>query len=95
MIPGLGKSLEKGEGNGYSFQYSCASLMAQTVKNPPAMQEIHVQSLGQEDPQRRVWQPSAVFLPREFHGKRSLASYSPQGQKELNTTEVTEHEGLL
>ena len=27
-----------------------ASLVAQTVKNLPAMQETHVQSLGQEDP---------------------------------------------
>ena len=29
---------------------SWASLVAQTVKNPPAMQETWVQSLGQEDP---------------------------------------------
>ena len=28
----------------------CASLLAQTVKNPPAMQEKQVQSLGWEDP---------------------------------------------
>ena len=27
-----------------------ASLVAQTVKNPPAMQEMWVQSLGWEDP---------------------------------------------
>ena len=30
--------------------YWGASLMAQTVKNLPAMQETQVQSLGQEDP---------------------------------------------
>ena len=30
--------------------YSCTSLVAQTVKNPPAMQETWVQSLGWEDP---------------------------------------------
>ena len=47
-IPGLGRSL--GEGHGYSLQYSWASLVAQIVKNPPAMQETWVQSLGQEDP---------------------------------------------
>ena len=35
-------------GIGYPFQYSWASLVAQTVKNPPAMQETWVQSLGQE-----------------------------------------------
>ena len=32
------------------FQNMKASLMAQVVKNPPAMQETRVQSLGQEDP---------------------------------------------
>ena len=34
---------------GYSLQYSWASLVAQTVKNPPAKQEKWVQSLGWED----------------------------------------------
>ena len=34
----------------YPFQYSWASLVAQMVKNPPAMQETWVQSLGWEDP---------------------------------------------
>ena len=46
-IPGLGRSA--GEGIGYPFQYSLASLVAQLVKNPPAMWEIWVQSLGWED----------------------------------------------
>ena len=39
-----------GEGIGYALQYSWASLMAQMVKNPPAMLETWVQSLGWEDP---------------------------------------------
>ena len=47
-IPGSGRST--GEGIGYPLQYSCASLVAQLVKNPPAMQETWVQSLGWEDP---------------------------------------------
>ena len=47
-IPGLGRSA--GEGIGYPLQYSWASLVAQVLKNPPAMQEIWVQSLGWEDP---------------------------------------------
>ena len=29
-----------------------------------------------------------VLLPGEFHGKRSLAGYSPQSHKELDTTEA-------
>ena len=39
-----------GEGIGYPLQYSWASLMAQLVKNPPAMWETWVRSLGWEDP---------------------------------------------
>ena len=38
-----------GEGIGYTLQYSWASLVAQMVKNLPAMQETWVQSLGWED----------------------------------------------
>ena len=37
-------------------------------------------------PWKRVWQPTAVFLPGEFQGQRSLAGYDPWGHKELDTT---------
>ena len=47
LIPGSGRS--PGEGIGCPLQYSWASLMAQLVKNPPAMWETWVQSLGWED----------------------------------------------
>ena len=47
LIPGLGRS--SGERMGYPFQYSWASLVAQLVKNLPAMWETWVQSLGWED----------------------------------------------
>ena len=46
-IPGSGRSA--GGGIGYPLQYSCASLVAQLVKNPPAVWETWVQSLGWED----------------------------------------------
>ena len=46
-IPGLERS--PGERIVYPLQYSWASLMAQTVKNPPAMWETWVRSLGWED----------------------------------------------
>ena len=39
-----------GEWIGYPLEYSWASLVAQMVKNPPAMQETWVRSLGWEDP---------------------------------------------
>jgi len=48
LIPGLGSS--RGEGIVYPLQYSWASLVAQIVKNPPAMQDTWVFSLGCEDP---------------------------------------------
>ena len=48
LIPGSGRST--GERIGYPLQCSWASLVAQLVKNPPAMWETRVQSLGWEDP---------------------------------------------
>ena len=48
--------------------------MAQTVKNLPAMQETHVQSLGRED-----------TLVKGI-GQRNLVGHSPRGCKELDTT---------
>ena len=47
-IPGLGRS--PGEGIGYPFQYSWASLVAQTIKNPPECRRPWFWSLGWEDP---------------------------------------------
>ena len=52
------------------------------------MPETWVQSLGQEDPQRRKWLPTLVFLPGEFHEQGSLVGYCPWGHKELGTTEI-------
>ena len=48
LNPGLGRSA--GDGIGYPLQYSWASLVDQLVKNPPAMWETCVCSLGWEDP---------------------------------------------
>ena len=48
MISGSERS--PGEGIGYPLQYSWASLMAQTIKNLPTMQETRVLSLGWGDP---------------------------------------------
>ena len=87
-----------------NIEYPWASLVAQWVKNLPAMQEAWGRSLGWEDPLekgiivdhltmsltglpncgmnkglskaprwRRGWLSTPVFLPREFHGQRSLA----------------------
>ena len=79
-IPGSGRS--PGEGTGYPLQYSWASLVAQLVKNPPAMRETWVQSLGWEDPLEKGKVPTSVFWPGELHGL-----YSPWGRKESDMTE--------
>ena len=66
-----------------------ASLVAQMVKNLPAMQETQVRSLGWVDPRIRKCLPIPVFLPGEFHGCGCLVGYSSWGRKELDTTKAT------
>ena len=74
-----------------SFITTGASLVAQTVKNLPAVQETQVQSLGEEDPQEKGMVPHFSILAREFHGQRSLVGYSLQDCKESDTTERLTH----
>ena len=82
-IPGSG--ISPGEGIGYPLQYFGASLVAQMVKNLPAMQETWVRSLAWEDPLEEAWKPTPVFWPGESQGQRSLVDYSPWGHKESDT----------
>ena len=60
------------------------SLVVQLVKNPPAMWDTWVQSLGWKDPleKGKATLPTPVFWPGEFH-----VLYSPWGCKESDTTE--------
>ena len=60
LIPGWGRSA--GEGVGYPLQHPWASLVAQLVKNPPAIQETWVQSLGWEDPLEKVMATHSSIL---------------------------------
>ena len=62
LIPGLGRF--PGEGIGYPLQFSWASLVAQLVKNLPAMRDAWVRSLRW----RRGGLPTPVFWPGEFQG---------------------------
>ena len=75
-IPGSGKS--PGEGLGYLLQYSWTSLVAQLVKNPPAMWETWVWSLSWQDPLEK-W--------KSTHSSILDWIYSPWGHKELDRTE--------
>ena len=49
--------------------------------------EIQVWPLGREDPLRKLWQPSPVFLPGESSGQRSVLGYSPWIHKVSDLTE--------
>ena len=73
------------------YKWYRASLVAQAVKNLPAMQETRIWFLGWEDPLRRAWQPTPAFLPGKSHGQRSLEGYSPWGRKDLDKTEWLTH----
>ena len=80
-IPGSGRSL--GEGIGYPFQCSWASLVAQLVKYPPVMREIWVLSLGWEDSLEEGKATHSSIL-----AWRIPWTVHPQwGRKELNTAE--------
>ena len=76
-IPGSGRF--PGAGTDYPLQYSWASLVAQLVKNPPAMQEIWVQFVGWEDPLEKGKAIHSSIVARR--------RYSPRGHKDSDTTE--------
>ena len=78
MISGSVRS--PGEGIGYPLQYSWASLVAQLVKNLPAMPVTWVQSLGWEDPLEKAKATHSSILAWRI-------PYSSWGHKESDTTE--------
>ena len=80
-IPGSGRSA--GEGLGYPFQYSWASLVAHLVKNLPAMWETWVRSLGWEDPLEKGKATHSSILA----WKIPWTVYSPWGLKDSEMTE--------
>ena len=58
-----------------------ASLIAQLVKNLPAMQETWVQFLGWEDPLEKEMAIHSNILAWKIPWTESLAGYSPRGRK--------------
>jgi len=67
-----------------------ASLMAQMVKNQPVMRP-RFNPRVRKIPGRRESLSTPVILPKEFHGQKSLADYSPWSCKEWDTTEQLTH----
>ena len=67
------KLQEVGDGQG---GLGClASLVAQTVKRLPAMQDPGFDSWVGKIPWRRIWQSTPALLPGKSHGRRSLIGY--------------------
>ena len=58
-----------------------AFLIAQLVKNLPAMQETRVRFLDQEHLLEKEMATHSSILAGKSHGQRSLAGHSPWGRK--------------
>ena len=69
------------------YTFLGASLVAQMVKNLPAVHKTWVWSLGRKDPLKKGWLLTPVFLPGKSHGQRSLAGYGQWNCRESDTTE--------
>ena len=76
---------------GLSISFTGSSLVAQSVKNLPVVQETWVRKI----PCRRKWQPTPVFLLGESHGQRSLAGYSPWGRKSWTWLRIRTYQRTL
>ena len=69
-VPGFGDA----EKLAHTACLTGASLVAQLVRNPPAMQETWVRSLGQEDPLEKEMTTHSSILAWKIHGQRSLVA---------------------
>ena len=65
--------------------------MTQSVKNPPAMRETWVRSLGWEDPLEKGTATHFSILAWRIHVQRSLAGYSPRDRKESDRIKRFKH----
>ena len=63
------------------------SLVVQTVKNLPAVQETQIQSMGWEDPLEKVMATQSSIHAWRIPWTDEPVGYSPQGHKELDMTE--------
>ena len=77
-------------GRFFTTSSTWATLLAQLVKNPPAMQETWVQSLGREDPlEKGMATHSSILAQRIPWTEEPGVGYSPWGCKESGMTEAT------
>ena len=85
LISGSGRS--PGEGIGYPLQYSWASLVAQLVKNSPAMRQTWVRSVGWEDPLEKGMAMHSSILAWRIPMDRGAWWATVHGVAESDTTE--------
>ena len=88
-VPGSGRSA--GEGIGYPLQYWWASLVAQVVKNLPAMWEIWEDPWVGKIPWRRAWQPTPVLWPGESSWTEEPGGLQSMGLQIVRRDWVTQH----
>ena len=88
-IPGSGRSA--GEGIGYPLHYSWASLVAQLVKNPPALRETWVPSLGGEDPLEEEMATCSSILAWEILWTEEPGGLQSRGSQRVRELDATEH----
>ena len=88
--PGSSPELERfpREGIGYPLQYSWTSLVAQTVKNPPAVRETWVRSLGREGPLEEGVATHSSVLTWRTPWTEEPGGCSPWGLRESDTPET-------
>ena len=88
-IPGSGKY--PGERLGYPFQYSWASLVAQMIKNLPAMWELRFNPWVAKIFWRRAWHPTPVFLPGEFQWIEEPCRLQSMGLQRMEVSQKSKH----
>ena len=83
-IPGLGRS--SGEGTDYLLQYSWASLVAQLVKNPSAVWETWVRSLGWENSLGK-----GKATPLQYSGLENSMTVQSMGLERVGSVEIRDY----
>ena len=67
---------------GYTYTYG-ASIMVQTMKNPPAMQETQVPSLGREDPLEKEMATYSIILAWRIPWKEEPGGLQSTGSQRV------------